>query len=128
MVSQAAQVYFRLLPELIAKRRWVSILVLTSHKLLRWLTAPLLAIAVIATVPLAGSGETFRIALGLEILFALAAAIGLIATPARHRGQGDLRLPVYCAELRAGGRAVAMFFRGSSGGLETEKSLGRGTG
>jgi cellulose synthase/poly-beta-1,6-N-acetylglucosamine synthase-like glycosyltransferase len=80
MVSQAAQVYFRLLPELIGKRRWVSILVLSSHKLLRWLTAPLLAIAVIATVPLAGSGETFRIALGLEILFALAAAIGLIAT------------------------------------------------
>jgi cellulose synthase/poly-beta-1,6-N-acetylglucosamine synthase-like glycosyltransferase len=87
MVSQAAQVYFRLLPELIGKRRWVSILVLTSHKLLRWLTAPLLAIAVIATVPLAGSGETFRIALSLEILFALAAAIGLIATRRGTKGK-----------------------------------------
>ena len=80
MVSQAALVYSRLLPELIARRRWVSIMVLTSHKLLRWLTAPLLAIAVIATVPMAGSGETFRIVLSLEILFALAAAIGLIAS------------------------------------------------
>jgi cellulose synthase/poly-beta-1,6-N-acetylglucosamine synthase-like glycosyltransferase len=88
MVSQAAQVYFRLLPELIASGRWISILVLTSHKLLRWLTAPLLAIAVIATVPLAGSGETFRILLGLEILFALAAAIGLIAT--RRGTEGKL--------------------------------------
>jgi cellulose synthase/poly-beta-1,6-N-acetylglucosamine synthase-like glycosyltransferase len=80
MVSQAALVYFRLLPELVARRRWDSILILTSHKLLRWLTAPLLAIAVLATVPLAGSGGTFRIVLGLEILFALAAAIGLVAT------------------------------------------------
>ncbi len=62
------------------QRRWRSILVLTSHKLLRWLTAPLLAIAVIATVPLARSGGIFRIVLGLEILFAMVAAIGWIAT------------------------------------------------
>lgn len=80
MVSQAALVYFRLLPELIAKRRWRSILVLTSHKLLRWLTIPLLAIAVIATVPLAGRGGTFRVVLGMEILFALIAAIGMVAS------------------------------------------------
>ena len=80
MVSQAALVYFRMLPELVAKRRWSSILVLTSHKLLRWLTAPLLAMAVIATVPLAGSGEAFQIVLGLEILFAIVAAAGWVAT------------------------------------------------
>jgi len=80
MVSQAALVYFRLLPELIKKRRWRSILVLTSHKMLRWLTAPLLVIAVIATVPLAGRGGTFRVVLGMEILFALVAAIGMVAS------------------------------------------------
>ncbi|WP_331958150.1 glycosyltransferase [Candidatus Binatus sp.] len=80
MVSQAALVYFRLLPELIAGRRWCSLLVLTSHKLLRWLTTPLLAIAVIATVPLAGRGGTFRVVLGMEILFALIAAIGMVAS------------------------------------------------
>ena len=57
MVSQAALVYFRLLPELVAKRRWRSIIVLTSHKLLRWLTAPLLGIAVVATLALAESGR-----------------------------------------------------------------------
>jgi cellulose synthase/poly-beta-1,6-N-acetylglucosamine synthase-like glycosyltransferase len=90
MVSQAALVYFRLLPELIAMRRWRSILVLTSHKLLRWLTAPLLAIAVIATVPLAGSGETFRIVLGLEILFAIVAAIGWVATRRGTEGKATL--------------------------------------
>ncbi len=80
MVSQAALVYFRLLPELIARRRWRSILVLTSHKMLRWLTAPLLAIGVIATVPLARHGGTFRVVLGMEILFALIAAIGMVAS------------------------------------------------
>jgi cellulose synthase/poly-beta-1,6-N-acetylglucosamine synthase-like glycosyltransferase len=80
MVSQAALVYFRLLPELIKRRRWRSILVLTSHKMLRWLTAPLLAIGVIATVPLAQDGGFFRVVLGLEILFAIVAAVGWIAT------------------------------------------------
>jgi len=80
MVSQAALVYFRLLPELIKQRRWRSILVLTSHKMLRWLTAPLLAIGVIATVPLAQDGGFFRVVLGLEILFAIVAAVGWIAT------------------------------------------------
>ncbi len=80
MVSQAALVYFRLLPELIARRRWRSILVLSSHKMLRWLTAPLLAIGVIATVPLARHGRTFRVVLGMEILFALIAAIGMVAS------------------------------------------------
>jgi cellulose synthase/poly-beta-1,6-N-acetylglucosamine synthase-like glycosyltransferase len=80
MVSQAALVYFRLLPELIKQRRWRSIFVLTSHKMLRWLTAPLIAIGVFATVPLAQDGGFFRAVLGLEILFAIVAAIGWIAT------------------------------------------------
>ena len=80
MVSQAALVYFRLLPELIKRRRWRSILVLTSHKMLRWLTAPMLAIGVIATVPLASDGGIFRVVLALEILFAIVAALGWIAT------------------------------------------------
>ena len=90
MVSQAALVYFRLLPELIKKRRWRSILVLTSHKMLRWLTAPLLVIAVIATVPLAGRGETFRVVLGMEILFALIAAIGMVASRRGTEGKATI--------------------------------------
>jgi cellulose synthase/poly-beta-1,6-N-acetylglucosamine synthase-like glycosyltransferase len=80
MVSQAALVYFRMLPELVSSGRWDSIAILTSHKMLRWLTAPLLAIGVIATLPLAREGGFFRIVLGLEFLFALVAALGWIAT------------------------------------------------
>ena len=79
MVSQAALVYFRLLPELIAKRRWRSIVVLSSHKLLRWFTAPLLVIAVLATLALAHLGGIYRIALGAEIVFAIVAVLGLAA-------------------------------------------------
>jgi cellulose synthase/poly-beta-1,6-N-acetylglucosamine synthase-like glycosyltransferase len=90
MVSQAALVYFRLLPELIAKRRWRSILVLTSHKMLRWLTALLLAIAVIASVPLAGRGGAFRVVLGMEILFALIAAIGMVASRRGAEGKATI--------------------------------------
>ena len=83
MVSQAALVYFRLLPELIAKRRWRSIVVLSSHKLLRWFTAPLLVIAVLATVALAHLGGIYRVALDAEIVFAIVAVLGLAA---RRRG------------------------------------------
>jgi hypothetical protein len=90
MVSQAALVYFRLLPELIKQRRWRSILVLTSHKMLRWLTAPLLAIGVIATVPLARSSGVFRVVLGLEILFAIVAAVGWIATRRGTEGKATI--------------------------------------
>ena len=90
MVSQAALVYFRLLPELIKQRRWRSILVLTSHKMLRWLTAPLLAIGVIATVPLAQDGGFFRVVLGLEILFAIVAAVGWIATRRGTEGKATI--------------------------------------
>ena len=86
MVSQAALVYFRLLPELIKRRRWRSIIVLTSHKMLRWLTAPMLAIGVIATVPLASDGGIFQVVLALEMLFAIVAALGWIAT--RHGTDG----------------------------------------
>jgi Glycosyl transferase family 2 len=83
MVSQAAMVYFRFLPDLVRKRRWRSIAVLTSHKLLRWMTAPLLAMAAAATLVMAPAGGIYALALAGEVLFAAAAAAGLIA---RRRG------------------------------------------
>jgi hypothetical protein len=83
MVSQAAAVYFRFFPELVRNGCWRSILVLTSHKMLRWLTAPILGIAIIATLALAQRGGIYRLALGAEILFAIVAGLGLFA---RRRG------------------------------------------
>ena len=122
MVSQAALVYFRLLPELIKRRRWRSILVLTSHKMLRWLTAPMLAIGVIATVPLARRWNfSSRARAGDVVRDCRDARVDRHA--ARHRRQGDLRLPVRRAQLRAGGWTVAMFRRRSAGALGTKKAL-----
>lgn len=110
MVSQAALVYFRLLPELVAKRRWESILVLTSHKLLRWLTAPLLALAAVATIALAERGETFRVILGLEILFAVVAAIGMVASRRGTEGRATFAyqfIALTCAQAVGLWRCIA---------------------
>jgi hypothetical protein len=110
MVSQAALVYFRLLPELIGKQRWGSILVLTSHKLLRWLTAPLLAIAVIASMPLAESGGVFQLVLAMEILFAMAAAIGMVASRRGTEGKATFAyqfIALNCAQAIGLWRCVA---------------------
>ncbi len=79
MVSQAATVYFRFLPELFREQRWRSIAVLTSHKLLRWLTAPLLAAALISSLVLARVGGIFAVASAAEILFAISVGMGMIA-------------------------------------------------
>jgi poly-beta-1,6-N-acetyl-D-glucosamine synthase len=79
MVSLASYVYVRFLPQLLRAGRWRSVLVLTSHKLLRWLTAPLLAIAVVTTVMLAPSGGIYRLALETEALLAALAIFGAIA-------------------------------------------------
>jgi cellulose synthase/poly-beta-1,6-N-acetylglucosamine synthase-like glycosyltransferase len=79
MVSQAAAVLFTFLPDLIRGRRWLSIFVLTSHKMLRWTTAPLLVAALLSTCMLASLGGIYRIALIAEMLFATTALGGMIA-------------------------------------------------
>ena len=108
------------------QRRWRSIIVLTSHKMLRWLTAPMLAIG----------GDRDRAACSGRRIFSSRAGPGNIVRDGRgdrmdrdaprHGRQGDLRLPVRCAELRAGGWTVAMFCRRSTGALGTEESVARG--
>ncbi len=76
MVSQASFVYLKFLPELINAKRWRSIFVLTSHKLLRWLTVPLLALLVAATFWLGQRRAIYAIALCGEGLFAALVMIG----------------------------------------------------
>ncbi|HVN64935.1 MAG TPA: glycosyltransferase [Candidatus Binataceae bacterium] len=79
MVSQAALVYFRFIPSLIRDRRWRSIAILTSHKMLRWLTAPILAAAVLSTLALAPQGGIYGFALLAELALALVAVAGFAA-------------------------------------------------
>lgn len=80
MVSQAAYVYVKFLLPLIYARRWRSVLVLTSHKLLRWLTAPLLAGAVVTTVLLAPGGGIYEVALWAETVFFAAGLFGAVTS------------------------------------------------
>ncbi len=69
MVALASFVYFKYLPVLVCARKWRSLFILTSHKLMRWLTVPCLALLAIATVCLAGDGMIYRAALGGEVFF-----------------------------------------------------------
>jgi cellulose synthase/poly-beta-1,6-N-acetylglucosamine synthase-like glycosyltransferase len=92
MVSCAAAVYMRFLPRLIKTRRWRSLLVLTSHKMFRWLTAPLLALIILATVRLAPAGGVYRFALMGEALFCALALVGRLA---ENLGLGERMSFVY---------------------------------
>ncbi len=88
MVSCAAAVYLRFIPKLLRARHWRSILVLTSHKMLRWLTAPLLGLLVSATTWLAPAGGIYEFVLVAEAVFTGLALGGWLAKTA---GVGDER-------------------------------------
>lgn len=79
MVALAALVYFSVLPELLRARLWRSIVVLTSHKLLRWLTALWLLLLAASTLALAAAGGMYRAALAAELAVVALAALGPIA-------------------------------------------------
>jgi cellulose synthase/poly-beta-1,6-N-acetylglucosamine synthase-like glycosyltransferase len=78
MVSLASLVYLAMLPKLLLAGRWRSILVLTSHKLLRWLTVPLFALLAAASLWLAPSGGIYLLAALAEGAFALAVIVGAV--------------------------------------------------
>jgi glycosyltransferase involved in cell wall biosynthesis len=77
MVAQASFVYLSMLPQLLHARKWRSVWVLTSHKLLRWLSAPLLVLMAGASLCLAPQGQLFRsfaVAEGAFLVFGIAGA------------------------------------------------------
>ncbi len=85
MVAQAAVVYFRLLPRLMRAHRWKGVLVLTCHKLLRWLTVPLFVVLLASSYELSGTGEVFRAVFVSQLAFLALALLGRVA--------GSLGLP-----------------------------------
>jgi hypothetical protein len=78
MVSLASLVLLAMLPKLLLARRWRSILVLTSHKLLRWLTIPLFALSTAASLWLAPRGGVYLMAALAEGAFVLAVVVGAV--------------------------------------------------
>jgi len=80
MVALAALVYFVMLPQLLRTRHWRSLWVLTSHKFLRWMTGVWLAALAVTSLLLGPNGCVYRLALGMEGLFAGMALLGLLAS------------------------------------------------
>jgi biofilm PGA synthesis N-glycosyltransferase PgaC len=76
MVSLAAFVYIKYLPVLIFTGKWRSLFVLTSHKALRWLTVPYLAILAVASMLLASQGTFYAVAFCAQLLFWCAVLAG----------------------------------------------------
>jgi cellulose synthase/poly-beta-1,6-N-acetylglucosamine synthase-like glycosyltransferase len=82
MVSQAARVYFAMMPVMLRRGAWRSAFVVTSHKFLRWLTALILLLLLGTTIALAPSGHFYQSALASEVLFALLALAGAVGLSA----------------------------------------------
>jgi cellulose synthase/poly-beta-1,6-N-acetylglucosamine synthase-like glycosyltransferase len=78
MVALAAFVYFKYLPVLLCARKWRPLFILTSHKLMRWLTIPYLVLLGIAPAYLAGYGNIYAAALVAELLFLATVFIGAL--------------------------------------------------
>jgi cellulose synthase/poly-beta-1,6-N-acetylglucosamine synthase-like glycosyltransferase len=87
VVALAALVYFRCVATLIHARLWRSLFVLTSHKLMRWLTVPLLVLLGLATVCLAGDGGFYRVVMTIQLGFWTLVTSGWLAKRWGFNGQ-----------------------------------------
>ncbi len=101
MIGQGFHVLADWLPRLAAARRWGPVWALLSHRLLRWLTAPCLLLALGASAALAAAHPLYRLAfLGQAGFYALAVA-GLLAVPY-----------YFCVVAAAGAAGLARYLRG----------------
>jgi cellulose synthase/poly-beta-1,6-N-acetylglucosamine synthase-like glycosyltransferase len=78
MVALAAFVYFKCLPVLLFTRKWRSLFILTSHKLMRWLTVPYLILLAVASAWLCRYGRIYMAVLGAESLLFAAVMVGAL--------------------------------------------------
>jgi cellulose synthase/poly-beta-1,6-N-acetylglucosamine synthase-like glycosyltransferase len=69
MVALAAFVYFKYFPVLLHARKWRSLFILTSHKLLRWFTVPYLVLFGLSAACLVGYETIYTAAFGATLLF-----------------------------------------------------------
>jgi hypothetical protein len=115
MVAQGVHLAGRWLPRLLAARRWREAWGLVSHRALRWLTAPLLAVMLLANLALAGHGPIYALALAGQVAFHALAVLGLAAERAGVR-LGPAAVPYYFCVVAAAG--VAGLVRWARGGAQ----------
>jgi glycosyltransferase involved in cell wall biosynthesis len=80
MVAQASLVYVSMFPHLLRARQWRSLWILSSHKLLRWLSAPLLVLMAGASLWLESRGGLYRSVVLVEGCFSLLVLAGAFAS------------------------------------------------
>ncbi|MGH9318290.1 MAG: glycosyltransferase family 2 protein [Vicinamibacteria bacterium] len=112
IIAQGFLVYLGQLPRLLEKGKWRELVLLTSHRPLRWLSSFFLAGALLSNVALAPSSRFYAALLASQVLFYLAAGLGA----AFERADVRLRLlavPYYfCVVSAAGLSGFLHFLRG----------------
>lgn len=111
IMAQSWLIYLSQIGRLLAGGRIGYVWSLTSHKLLRWLTVPFMALLLVSTLFQVGEGALFQAALAAQILFFSMIACG------RGRESGILRVAYMFALLHAA--SVLGLFKYLSGNIYT---------
>ena len=112
IIAQGFTLLSRWMPRLIAEHRWRAVWMLVSHRLLRWMSAPCLALALVANAWLAVGEPFYRLTLAGQAAFYGLALLGLLAERAALP-VGKLAVPYYfCVVSAAGIGGFARYLRG----------------
>jgi hypothetical protein len=113
-VAQNARMIGDWLPRIVGAARWRLLWALVSHRVLRWLTAPALAVALGANAVLLGHHPLYALTLAGQGAFYALALAGLIGER-RGRRLGRAALPYYfCVVSAAGLAGLARSLRGGA--------------
>jgi glycosyltransferase involved in cell wall biosynthesis len=114
IVAQNARLLQDWLPRIVAARRWRLLWALLSHRVLRWMTAPALVIALVANVTLLGSHPVYALTAAVQGLFYTLALAGLVGERLGLR-LGRVALPYYfCVVSVAGLGGLVRYLRGGA--------------
>ena len=112
IVAQGMHLLRRWVPKLVAARRWRAVWMLLSHRALRWLTAPALAVALVSNALALSRGPLYAGLLAGQVLFYALVAAGWLGERTGRR-LGRLALPYYfCLVSAAGVAGFLRFVRG----------------
>lgn len=114
IVAQNARLLQEWLPRILAARCWRLSWTLLSHRVLRWTTAPALAVAAAANVALLGAHPVYALTAAVQGGFYALALTGLVGERSGLR-LGKAALPYYfCVVSAAGLAGLARYLRGGA--------------
>jgi len=114
IVAQNAQLLRDWLPRVVRARHWRLLWALLSHRVLRWTTAPALAIALTANALALRGHPVYALTLAVQVVFYLLALAGFAGERLGVR-LGRLALPYYfCVVSAAGIRGLARYAQGGA--------------